>query len=133
MRLLSFFAIIYIATLCNVFANVDSNEPTSKSKAEEVSNSNVRYIFLQAVKKDCLEGDTEILSSIIRVDISNFSEQKFSLLTKFQEMVQVKYPKNVIHVNLNSIHGIYTDLRAASTAKKAVIDNVGQSSSIVIR
>lgn len=116
-----------------VFAN--SDKPTSKTeKVEEGPNlSTFRFIFLKTVKKDCLEGDTEIVSSIVKIDLKNFANEKFKILAKFEDEILKKYPKNVIQINLNCIEGIYSDLRSATDAKKALIDEVQQSNSIVLR
>ncbi|MBD0403397.1 hypothetical protein [Flammeovirga sp. EKP202] len=136
MRLNSLLALVFLLFTVNTsFAIVDSNEPTSKTaKLEENATlSSTRYIFLKTVKKDCLEGDTEIVSSIIQVNIKNFAQEKYKILAKFENEVSKKYPKNVIHINLNCIEGVYSDLRSATDAKKALIDNVEKSRSIVLR
>ncbi|OHX67240.1 hypothetical protein NH26_13250 [Flammeovirga pacifica] len=114
------------------FAN-DNNGPTSKSNVSTTSKATTRYIFLKAVRKDCLDGDTEILSSIVEIDITKFSKEKFQLLAEFQQEIQQKYPKNVIHVNLGCIEGVYTNLREATSAKKDIIDNVREVRSIVLK
>ncbi|MBB3700698.1 hypothetical protein KMW28_00590 [Flammeovirga yaeyamensis] len=113
----------------------DNNGPTSKSKVSTSTTvkATTRYVFFKAVRKDCLEGDTEILSSIVEIDITKFSKEKFKLLADFQKEVQQKYPKNVIHVNLGSIEGVYTNLREATTAKKNIIDNVREVRSVVLK
>lgn len=135
MRLTSLLAILLLLLSVKAsFANVGDNEPPTKTNVEVASsNSSTRYIFLKTIRKDCLKGDTEIVSSIIQVDIRNFAQEKFNLLAKFETEISKKYPKNVIQINLNCIEGIYSDLRSASDAKKELIDNVEQSSSIVLR
>ncbi|ANQ50460.1 hypothetical protein MY04_3095 [Flammeovirga sp. MY04] len=111
----------------------DNNGPTSKSEVSTSAKATTRYIFFKAVRKDCLKGDTEILSSIVEIDITKFSKEKFKLLAEFQKEVQQKYPKNVIHVNLGCIEGVYTNLREATSAKKNIIDNVREVRSVVLR
>ncbi|NLR92749.1 MULTISPECIES: hypothetical protein [Flammeovirga] len=141
MQLLSKFLLLcltFYASSNIVLASNGNNEPDSPSteqksvKVENAVNSNTRYVFFKAVRKDCLDGDTEILSSIIQIDVSKFAQNKFSLLAEFEKEVQAKYPKNVIHINLNCIEGVYSDLREATNAKKVIIDRVKKVRSIVM-
>ncbi|AZQ62310.1 hypothetical protein EI427_08680 [Flammeovirga pectinis] len=71
------------------------------------------YLFLKTHRKDCIKGDSLIVSEIFKVAKNEINTRKFNLLENFEEEVQNQNRRYVIDLSIKSIHGIYQTLDSA--------------------
>ncbi|MBB6461139.1 hypothetical protein [Flammeovirga kamogawensis] len=106
--------LLFLLTI-TFFFSIEKSKAQKGNSIPEINSEKKSsvFLFLKTYRRDCLKGDSLIVSEIFKVAKHELKTRKFNLLETFEDEVQDRHRRYVIDVSIESIHGIYQTLDSA--------------------